>query len=198
LIELENNMPRPLSTIPLHLRIIGFVLIATVITVNLSFHTLTNIIWWCNISALLAGIALLFRMQQTALVGAAFMIIGLAGWFLNVIINHMFENTISYITHFSYACIALYIIFRIPIDRYFWLRCFVWYLFCQLLSRIFTSPVENINLAFSIWPGWDQFFENYISFWLFITLSCAIFLFVINRSLLKLQTIKHTKESHHK
>jgi hypothetical protein len=191
--ELSGAMP--LTTSPIHLRIIGTLLIVTVITVNLLFHNLTNIIWWCNISALLAGIALLCNMQQAALVGAAFMIIGLAGWFLNVVINHMFENTLSYITHFSYACIAVYIFFRIPVDRYFWLRGFAWYLFCQLLSRLFTSPAENINLAFNIWPGWDQFFDNYLSFWLFITLSCAVFLLVLNRMLLKLATTTHKRSA---
>jgi hypothetical protein len=188
-------MPRPTTTLPAHLRIIGAMLIITVIAVNLSFHSIENIVWWCNISALLTGVSLIFRMQQTALVGATFMIIGLAGWFMNVIINNMFENTISYITHFSYACIAVYLFYKIPADHYLWLRCFVWYLLCQLFSRIFTSPAENINLAFSIWPGWDQFFENYIPFWIFITLGCVVFLFVLNRILLKLATTKDARRT---
>jgi hypothetical protein len=91
------------APLPFHLRVIGILLIVTVLTTNIIYHGITNILWLCNISTLLAGAALLFGMPQIALIGATFMILGLSGWFLNVIVNNTFGDTISYITHFAFA-----------------------------------------------------------------------------------------------
>jgi hypothetical protein len=51
------------TSVPFHLRIIGILLIVTVLTTNIIYHGITNILWLCNISTLLAGAALLFNMQ---------------------------------------------------------------------------------------------------------------------------------------
>jgi hypothetical protein len=115
------------------------------------------------------------------------MILGLSLWFLNVMVNNTFGDAISYITHFSFACAAVYLFFRIPVGRYLWLGCFCWYILTQVLSRLFTPPAENINLAFSIWPGWDIVFSNFLTFWCFMTFSCLGFLFVMNKIILRLQ-----------
>ena len=173
---------------PRHLRILGLLLIITVITIKIVFHDLISILWLCNISALLAGISLLLGIPYLAMVGAFWMILGGCSWFLNVLVNHTFDESISYFTHFSYTGIAIFLFFRIPIGQWLWLGCFAWYLFSQFLSRFFTPPSENVNLAFSIWPSWDKLFSSYFLFWCFLTLSCLIFLFVMNKVIFRLQT----------
>ena len=172
---------------PVILRVIGALLIVALITINIVFHDLVNIFWLCNISTLLAGAALLWGKPQLALIGATYMILGSGCWFLNVVVNHTFADPISYISHFSFACAAVYLFFFIPVGRYLWVGCFCWYILSQVLSRLFTSPAENTNLAFSIWPGWDTFFNNFFSFWCFVTFSCLVFLFCMNKIILKVQ-----------
>ncbi len=175
------------TSVPFHLRIIGFLLISTVVTTNIMYHSITNIFWLCNISTLLAGASLILGLQQSALIGATHVIIGLSCWYFNVIVNNTFGGAISYITHFSFACVAVYLFFCIPVGRYLWVGCFCWYILSQIQSRLFTPPKENINLAFSIWPGWDTAFSNFFSFWCFISFTCLVFLFVMNKIIIKLQ-----------
>jgi hypothetical protein len=172
---------------PFHFRIIGLLLIVTLVMSTIIYHDITNIFWLCNISTLFAGVALLFGKPQSALIGATYMILGLICWLLNVIVNNTFGDTISYISHFCFAGLAVYLFIRIPVGRYLWLGCLCWYILAQVLSRLFTPPSENINLAFSIWPGWDTVFTNFFSFWCFMTLSCLFFLFVMNTIIFKLQ-----------
>lgn len=182
---MPNNVPpTPLS---FHFRIIGLFFIVLPLTINTIYHDIYNLFWLCNISTLLAGVALLFGLPQIALIGATFMVIGFTCWFLNVVVNGTFNDTISYVTHFSFACAAVYLFFRIRAGHYLWLGCFCWYIIAQVLSRLFTPPEYNINLAFSIWPGWEGLFTNFFSFWCFTTLSCLAFLFIMNKILFRLQ-----------
>lgn len=176
-----------LTSLPIHLRAIGLLLVATIVATYLSYHNISNIFWLCNISALLAGVALLIGKRQLALIGATFMILGLACWLLNVVVNKIPGDPVSYIKHFSYGCIAVYLFFRFRVGCYLWLGCFCWYILAQVLSRIFTSPAENINLAFSVWPGWEVIFSNFFPFWCFVTVCCLVFLFVMNKIIYRLQ-----------
>lgn len=182
-------MPSKLNSgsMPFQLRVIGSLLILTLVITNTIYYGLTNILWLCNISALLAGVALLLGMRQMAPIGATFMILGLSAWLMNIAVNNGFEEPVSYITHFSFAAAALYIFVCIPVGRRLWAGCFCWWLLCQLLSRLFTPPELNINLAFSIWPGWERMFSNFFSFWCFTNIGCLVFLFVMNKLISRFQ-----------
>ena len=68
----DKVIPTP---VPFHLRIIKLLLIVTLVSTTILYHDITNILWLGNISTLLAGVALLSGMQQTALVGAICMIL---------------------------------------------------------------------------------------------------------------------------
>jgi len=170
------------------LRIFGLVIICAVIISNTLIHSITNILWLCNISTLLAGVALLLGRQQIALIGATYMILGLFFWLANVLVNHTFGNFSSYITHICFAGAGVFIFRYIPIGRNLWIGCFAWYLLSQAMARIFSQPAENINLAFTIWPGWDRIFSSFFLFWSFTTLSCLGFLFFMNKIIWNLKS----------
>ena len=176
-----------------HFRLIGFLLIVAVLSINFFFYSASSILWLCNISALLAGVALLLQMPQLALTGATFMIIGFASWLVNAMFNQTFTEPLSCIKHSVYALLGLLTFFQFRVGRYLWLRSFGWYLFTQLLSRLFSSPTENINLAFGVWQGWDAFFTNFITFWIFLSFSCLLLLFIANTIIFRCQQSKTTK-----
>jgi hypothetical protein len=175
---------------PFRLRVIGLLLIVAVLATTIIYYDMTNILWLCNISSLLAGVALLSGKPQSALVGATFMLLGGISWLLNLVINHAFDERVSYVTHFSFAFAAIYLFFQIRVARYLWVGCFCWYILSQVLSRLFTPPAENVNLAFSIWRGWNIIFSNFFSFWCFISFSCLVFLFVMNKFIFSMQTTR--------
>lgn len=166
---------------PRHLRVLGLLLVTIVLTTNILVHGIVNILWLCNISALLAGIALLLGVPYFALTGAAWMIIGMVSWFLNVQVNNMYGEVISYFTHFTFGVVAVFIFFRFSVTQNLWMGCFGWYLLMQLLSRLFTVPADNVDIAFSIWPGLEPFFRSYFYFWCFVTSACWVFLFGMNK-----------------
>ncbi len=183
------------SPMPRYLRIIGLLLTLAIIAINTVFRDPSNLLWMCNMSTLLTGTALLLGFRYIALVGATWIIIGWCSWLVNVLVNHTYDETLSYITHFTFGCVALFLFFRLPVGRWLWLGCFGWYLFSQLISRFFTPPSENINLAFAIWPGWDGFFSSYFSFWCFLSSVCLGFLFGVNRVIFIFQNKKSKSNS---
>jgi hypothetical protein len=67
--------------------------------------------------------------------------------------------------------------------KYSWLYALTWFLLLQQVTRLFTPPELNINLAHSIYPGWEGLFSGYWQYWLFIICSSAIFLLILSRGL---------------
>jgi hypothetical protein len=175
------------------LRMLGALIIVCVLINNIFIHNFSNILWLCNISTLLAGIGLLLGFSQIALIGATYMILGLFFWLSNVLVNHTFGNLGSYVTHFGFAVAGLILFRYISVSRSLWLGCFAWYLFSQILARLFSPPEDNINLAFAVWPGWDKIFRSFFWFWLLTTLSCMTFLFVANRIIWQSQIKRRQK-----
>jgi hypothetical protein len=168
-------------------RILGAALIIAVLVNNLLFNKISNVLWLCNLSTLLAGVALLIWIPQVALVGATYMILGMVLWIGDLILNHAFYSLNSFIVHFAFAASGLYLFKKIAVSRYLWIGCFGWYLFAQVLSRGLTNGSENINIAFSMWTGWDKVFSSFFSFWLFVTSTGLLFLFFANKLIWKLQ-----------
>ena len=67
--------------------------------------------------------------------------------------------------------------------RWTWLWAWVWFFFIQQLARMFTRPELNVNVAHSIYPGWERFFGAYWQYWVFVVVTAAFGLYVVGRLL---------------
>lgn len=174
------------SPLPLHFRILGACMVVLIVTINLVFHNLPNLLWLCNFSTLLAGISLMLNRPYFALVGAAWIILGTLSWLSNVLYAGTMNEAISFFTHFTFSAVALYLFARIPLPKNLWIGCFAWFLLAQVICRFFSEPMDNINIAHTIWPGWEPFFGSFVWFWFGMVFLCSAVLFSLNWGLYRL------------
>lgn len=140
-------------------------------------NELGNLFWMCNIGNLLLAMGLFLEKRTVIRLSAIWMIPGLIVWFLYVVLTWgvFLSSTLAHIGGLVMAAVALK---KYGMDRRSWIYAFGWYLGVQLLSRFFTAPQLNVNLAHAVQPGWEHTFTSYWMFWLTLTLATAAVLWL--------------------
>ena len=140
-------------------------------------NQLGHLFWMCNLGNLLLAIGLLLEKPLVIRLAAIWTIPGLLVWFLYVVLTWgvFFSSTLAHVGGIAVAALALK---YYRMDRRSWVYAFGWYIGVQLLSRFFTAPELNVNLAHAVQPGWEQTFPSYWPFWLTLTLATAAGLWV--------------------
>ena len=129
-------------------------------------NELGHMLWMCNLGNLLLALGLFLEKRRVVRLAAIWTIPGLLIWFLYVVLTWgvFLSSTLAHVGGITVAMIALS---KYRMDRIAWRWAFSWYLAVQLLSRFFTPPELNVNLAHAVQPGWN--FESYWTFWITLT-----------------------------
>jgi hypothetical protein len=106
-------------------------------------------------------------------------------WFYYVAITGGFLIT-SFFTHIGALMVGLIAMRKVRAARWTWLYAFGWYLVIQQLSRSVTPPFWNVNVAHSIYPGWESAFDGYWEFWLATSALTLAGLWVLGFAMLKM------------
>ncbi len=127
----------------------------------------------CNIGNLILALGLFLEKPVVIRLAAIWMIPGLVVWIIFVVLawGVFLSSTLAHVGGLAVALIALR---QVGMDRTSWRWAFGWYLVVQVLSRFFTSPALNVNLAHTVQPGWDRTFQSYWSFWLVLTAATIL------------------------
>jgi hypothetical protein len=133
---------------------------------------LGNMFWMCNLGNLILALGLFFEKPAVIRLATIWTIPGLIIWFLYVVLTWGVFPT-STLAHVGGLAVAAVAIKTYRMDRRSWSYAFGWYLAVQLISRFFTAPALNVNLAHSIQPGWERAFSSYWLFWLILTITTA-------------------------
>jgi len=141
-----------------------------------------HILWICHISNLLIALGLFLGHVELIRISTLWLIIGAPLWPIEIFRTGIMELT-SIGTHYVGLMIGLLIIRQFGMGKRSWLYALLWFLFLQQITRLFTPAVLNINLAHSIYPGWEQFFSAYWLYWIFIIVSSAICLWLFSNVL---------------
>ena len=64
-------------------------------------------------------------------------------------------------------------------NRRAWIPALVYAFAVQQICRWFTPPDQNVNVAFSIFPGWESIFPHYWEFWVFVLLESCVGIYLI-------------------
>ena len=138
-------------------------------------NELGHLLWMCNIGNLVLAVGLFLEKPLLVRVSALWTIPGLIVWFLYVVLawGVFLSSTLAHVGGIAVAAIALK---TYRMDRNSWLYGFGWLFVMQLLSRLFTAPALNVNLAHALQPGWERTFTSYWSFWLVLTFATAVVL----------------------
>jgi hypothetical protein len=138
---------------------------------------LGHMFWMCNIGNLVLALGLFLEKPPVIRLAAIWTIPGLLVWVLYVVLEWgvFLSSTLAHVGGLAVALIALS---QVGMDRTAWRWAFGWYLVVQLLSRFFTAPELNVNLAHAVQPGWDRTFHTYWSFWLVLTAVAILILWL--------------------
>ena len=142
-------------------RLIGllpFALFAAQVVHYWRFGGLGNLAWMCHVGNLL---------WTSPGLGIWILYVGLPG------------GCTSALAHVGGIIVGMFVLSRVRMDRIAWLYAFAWYLFVQVISRVFTSPDLNVNVVYRIQPGWQNAFSSYWKFWLVMTMVVALGLWLI-------------------
>ncbi len=140
------------------------------------FGGLGNLAWMCNVGNLLLAIGLFLNHKELIRASAIWTIPGLGIWILYVGLP---GGCTSALAHVGGIIVGMFVLSRVRMDRIAWLYAFAWYLFVQVISRVFTSPDLNVNVVYRIQPGWQNAFSSYWKFWLVMTMVVALGLWLI-------------------
>ena len=141
-----------------------------------------NLLWMCNIGNLLLAVGLFLNHRELIRATAIWTIPGLGIWIRYVLFEYDFVFS-SALAHVGGIVVALIVLRRVRMDRIAWVYAFVWYLFLQIVARLVTSPVLNVNVAHRIQTGWENTFSSYWKFWIVMTALVAFCLWAIGKIL---------------
>jgi hypothetical protein len=165
----------------LRLRLLGLVPL-TFFILNLIHHATRQqteeILWLCNLDNLLLAIGLIFNKPVLLRIAILWLIPGFPLWLIESYRNHDLPFS-SILAHFGALVLGLFFLPRIGMRRRTWLPAFAYALTIQQISRWVTPPALNINVAFKMYPGWENILDKYWKFWVFISLEAAAFLFLL-------------------
>jgi hypothetical protein len=132
-------------------------------------NELGHMLWVCNIGNLILAIALFMNHATLIRIVALWTIPGLVIWFVYVVLTWgvFFSSTLAHVGGLIVAMIALR---RVGMDRYAWIYSFAGYLVIQIVSRLLTPAVLNVNLAHSVEDGWVGTFDSFWKFWIIANL----------------------------
>jgi hypothetical protein len=134
--------------------------------------------WMCNIGNLMLAVGLFLWIRRLMLVAIIWTIPGMLIWILYVVLawGVFFSSTLA---HVGGLAVGMFVLRKIGMDRLTWVYAFAWYLVVQFISRLFTAPELNVNLAHKIQPGWEGGFGSYWKFWVVLTLVVGVTLFAL-------------------
>lgn len=140
-------------------------------------NELGHLCWMCNIGNLVLALGLFFENSLLIRVAAIWTIPGLIVWFIYVVLawGMFLTSTLAHVGGIAVAALALK---TYRMDRNSWLYAFCWSVVMQLVSRLFTAPELNVNLAHAVQSGWERTFTSYWSFWLVLTIATAVVLWL--------------------
>lgn len=179
-------------------RLLGFIPLSFFIARLIYFSNhggMSQILWMCHISNLILGLGLLLNWPILVGISAYWLTLAIPFWIVDVIGFGM-EGLTSLATHAGGTIIALFALSKIDPPRRIWGYALAWYLILQVISHFFTPPALNINAAHAVYRGWEPFFNNYLYYWLLVTLSAGLAVYLMDMITLHLYD-RHRKAGRH-
>jgi hypothetical protein len=131
-----------------------------------------NLLWACQVGALLVGLGLVFRSPTWNAIGLLWLVAGVPLWAMDLLANGGGRPT-TLLTHVGGLVLGVIGVRRLGLPKRTWLRAAIALAGLHLLCRWVTPPEENINLAFTIWPGWEAYFPSHLVYVLTVFALCV-------------------------
>jgi hypothetical protein len=186
---LKNNLVPAIISVDLDYRLLALLPLLFFLVQGLHYwrtNELGHMLWMCNIGNLLLAVSLFLNRPALMRVAVLWTIPGLIIWIIFVVLPWgLFFSSI--LAHVGGTLVAMFVLFRVGMERKTWLYATGWYLIVQLLSRLFTPPELNVNLAHHMQSGWEHTFNHYWQFLLTLDVLTAVMLWALGLLLWKVR-----------
>ena len=141
--------------------------------VHLSRGEPCDLLWGCHLAVLLVAAGLLIRNSSLNAIGLLWSIFGLPIWLIYTFTGGAFMPTAA-LTHLGGFAIGLYGVRLLGMPRGSAWKALATYLGLWAVTRMATPESANINLAFRVWPGWEDRFSTYSIYFATLLVSGAL------------------------
>ncbi len=159
------------------MKILGTVAIASYAAhaiVHLSRGEPQDLLWACHIAALLVGIGLVYRSATINAIGLLWACFGTPLWILDLATGGEWMPT-AFLTHAAALACGIVGVRRLGMPRAAAFN----------VTRAITPQWANVNIAFSVYQGWQRWFTSYPPY-VALLVALAVTTFAIAEYLLTL------------
>lgn len=137
------------------------------------FGRIEYLLWSCNVATLLVAIGLLMHWPTCNALGFFWLVLGVPLWILDLLTGagcHFF----SIFTHLGGLLLGLAGTRLLGLPGGVWWQAVATLYLLHLASRWVTPEVENINLAYRVWTGWEAYFPSHRVYILLLMAGTAV------------------------
>ena len=160
------------------MKILGTVAIASYAAhamVHLSRGEPQDLLWACHIAALLVGIGLVYRSPTINAIGLLWSCFGTPLWILDLATGGEWMPT-AFLTHAAALGCGIVGVRRLGMPRAAAVKAVAAFAPLWAVTRAITPQWANVNIAFSVYQGWQRWFTSYPPYFaLLIALAATTF-----------------------
>jgi hypothetical protein len=148
--------------------------------VHVARHEAYEMLWTCNASALVIGLAGLLRSRTGLAIGLCWLSIGVPLWLVDLAGGGELMPS-SILTHVVGPLGAILALVRVGWPPSAWWKAATALTALLGVTRLATPAKANVNLAFRVWPGWEALFPNHVVYLVALMLLCCALFFGVER-----------------
>jgi hypothetical protein len=142
-----------------------------------------DLLWGCHVAVVLVGAGLLAARPILNAIGLLWGCFGLPIWLIYLFTGGEFMPT-AVLTHVGAIAFGVAGVRVLGLPRGVWWKALCAYLALWAVTRVVTPPGANVNLAFSVWPGWEDRFASYPAYFATLLVTSAL-TFLIGEQIFK-------------
>ena len=119
-----------------------------------------DLLWGCHVAAVLVGAGLWTSNGALNAIGLLWACFGLPIWLIYTFAGGEFMPT-AILTHVGALALGIAGVRLLGMPGGVWWKAVAAYLALWAVTRLVTPPRANVNLAFGVWPGWEDRFASY-------------------------------------
>jgi hypothetical protein len=127
----------------------------------------------CHLAGVLVGVGCVADWPPLVAVGVLWLLIGLPLWVVGIATGDEFLPTSSF-THVGALVVGLIYLADRGMPRGVWWQALIAVAILQRVTPFVTPHEQNVNLASSVYKGWENWFPTYFRYWLFLTACFAV------------------------
>ncbi len=144
-----------------------------------------NLLWICHFGCFLAGAGMLLKRRIPLAMGFLWLSVGVPLWITAQLAgDHGYWS--SFFTHVGGIATAGYGVWRMGMRRGSWIYASAGMVVMGVAARFLTPPPLNINLAFSVWKGWENMFHSHPLYVGFMIACCSVYFYLAETALRKI------------